>query len=371
LKRHHITLVICLIAILLTSCTAQALSVPVAKVGLFTMGQQPFATRTPFQPILPTLTNCCADNTSAKIKKVKAKQPVPIPSILQTSKPPGSVTPAIPNMITPSPILETTPIISDIQFKDQMTILVLGSDKRPEDPSFRTDAILLVKIWPQQGSVDVLSIPRDLYLEIPGWGYNRINVAQELGGIGLFSEVLDDNFGIRPDHYVMVNFQGFVDLVNSLNGIDVNTPDTLVDQCDLPQADWNGTCSVGPGEIHMDGATALWYVRARYTTSDFDRTRRQQEVLYAIFNRLLALDAVHHAPDLFDLYRKNVETDLSLEDFLPLVGILPAIAQPNHIHSYFIGPNETWDYISPEGAWVQLPDLPAIQAMVQDAFSSP
>ncbi len=200
---------------------------------------------------------------------------------------------------------------------------------------------------------------------------NRLNTAQGLGGFQLLADTLEYNFGFRPQHYVLTNFEGFVDIVNRLGSIEVDAAENLNDKCDLPEGSLR-YCSVGPGPVEMDGDTALWYVRSRYSTSDFDRTRRAQEVMLALFNRLISINALEQAPEIYQIYRDNVETDLSLDDLLPLVPFAAQINQTRQINRYQIGPAEVWPYIVPEsGAQVLWPNPDAIGSILQQAIFSP
>ncbi len=246
-------------------------------------------------------------------------------------------------------------------------ILVLGSDMR-QSLDYRTDVFMLVLINPQNGTISVVSFPRDLYVEMPNFGTDRINTAMEFGGFELTAATLEYNFGIRPDYYMLTNFRGFTAIVDSLGGIDVNAAVNLTDQCKLPQA-YDGYCSVGPGWVHMDGQTALWYVRSRYSTSDFDRGRRSQEVMEALFTRLMSLDAVSRIPELYQIYQQNVETNVPLDVVVTLGGIAPGlIADSTRIHRYAIGPGETYPYMTPGGASVLLPNYEAIQLILNRAI---
>ncbi len=293
-------------------------------------------TRTPFQPLPPT--------------PVVTRSPRPTPQA------------------SPSPTLSTLPPSS----ASVTNILILGSDQRPYDGGFRTDAILFVSIHPQTSSVRVVSVPRDLWVWIPNWGYNRINTAFGVGGFPALAQTFEVNFGVRPDYYLMVNFQGFVEIVNTLGGIDVHAEKGLQDACALPQQLGDGTCRIEPGIITMDGDTALWYVRARYTTSDFDRTRREQEVLFALFRAMMSLDAVRRAPELFAIYSRNVDTDLTLNTILPLAQIAPALVEGKDIQRYAVGPGEVYDMFIPEsGAMVLQPIPGAVRAVFQQAVAEP
>ena len=115
----------------------------------------------------------------------------------------------------------------------------------------------------------------------------------------------------------------------------------------------------------------LWYVRSRYSSNDFDRTRRAQEVLIGIFNQLMNMDAISKAPDLYSILSSNIETDLSLDE---LMNLLPLASQlfsdASRIHRYAIGPELVTNYTVPEsGAMVLLPDYNAIYSLLSQAFS--
>lgn len=264
---------------------------------------------------------------------------------------------------TPTPV----PIIESVaRPKNQLNVLLLGSDYRPNS-GYRTDVIMLLSLNPDRNSVSVVSFPRDLYVQIPGWQMNRINTAHQVGGFELLADTFEVNFGIHPEKYVMIDFNGFVEVVNSLGGIDVYAEQNLSDEC----AYWvsnTGWCSVGPGWVHMDGDLALWYSRARYSTSDFDRTRRAQEVVQAVFNKAISLDALSKIPELYGIYQQYVETDIGLGDILPLIPLANAIRDGSNIHRYAIGPSEVSNWITSEGAMVLIPYYDAIYAILSEAL---
>ena len=118
----------------------------------------------------------------------------------------------------------------------------------------------------------------------------------------------------------------------------------------------------------MDGETALWYVRSRNTSNDFDRTRRQQEVLQGLFANLMSINSVANDPEIFNTYRNSVETNISLDVILSLITITPHLNEPGRINRYFIGPAETSNFITETGAMVLLPNELAIQAIIQQAI---
>lgn len=263
---------------------------------------------------------------------------------------------------TPTPV---PTISSDSMHQKQVNILLLGSDWRPAS-GYRTDVIMLLSINPQHNSVSVVSFPRDLYVQIPGWEMNRINTAHQVGGFKMMADTFEHNFGIRPDYYFMVNFQGFKALVDSLGGIDVNAAQNLSDTCsDINNYGW---CSVGPGKVHMDSTTALWYVRSRYSTSDFDRTRRAQEVTQAIFNKAISVYGLTRIPELYGIYSSYVETNMGLAQILPLIPMATVVQNSENIHRYAIGPEHGYEWITESGAWVFIPDYYAIHDVLVQAL---
>lgn len=249
------------------------------------------------------------------------------------------------------------------QAEGQRNILILGSDQRPEDGGFRTDVILLLTVNPDDGRVALISFPRDLYVYQPGWGMDRINSAQARGGFELVALTFEYNFGLRPDHWVLVNFEGFRDIITALGGIDVEVEQALSDQ-----RDGYGEYSMETGKVRMDAETALWYVRSRGSSDDFDRTRRQQEVIRAIFFRSLSLEMLKQAPELYSAYKQMLQTDLSFADMLPLFSLPGQIKDGAGIHGYIIGPSQAAPWVTSSGASVLLPDQDAIHEILLSAL---
>ena len=250
------------------------------------------------------------------------------------------------------------------QPENQVNILLLGSDQRPYEGGFRTDVILLVTINLDQQSVNMTSFPRDLYVTLPGFYNDRINTALFRGGFTLVQETFEYNFGVRPDYYGVVNFYGFQNLIDTLNGIDVDVAQTLTDH-----RSGYGDYTVYPGTVHMDGETALWYVRSRYSTSDFDRTRRQQEVVFGLIKRLISFDLVTKFPQLYEQYQATIETNLTLSEIKPLLPIADNLFR-GEIGRYAVGPSHVSNWVTPGGAQVLLPNKTAIQALLKAALNA-
>ncbi len=276
--------------------------------------------------------------------------------------------------VAPAPL----PALTD---KDTDNFLLIGSDKRPGS-SFRTDTMVVVILWPNEGQVSMISIPRDLWIYIPTVGMQRINTAYqsgELGGYpgggpGLLRDTIAYNLGIRIDHMAMVEFDGFRRIIDTLGGIDVPVacPYTdwhLIDPSYDPNNENNWSLyTVGTGLDHMDGDLALWYARSRMKSNDFDRGRRQQEVLRAILSKALSTDTLARIPQLYSDFAGTVTTDLSLPDMVKLALYAPRLPAAS-IRSYYIRPPLVSGWTTPGGAAVLLPNQAALEQMLAQATS--
>ncbi len=253
------------------------------------------------------------------------------------------------------------------QPKDQINILLLGSDIRPYSTDFRTDTIILLTVDKQTASVNMTSFPRDLYIYIPGWTMQRINTAMAHGGFHTLAMTMAYNFGVYPDHYLMIDFANFIQIINSLGGIEVEVGHDFSDQ-----RTGYGWYYVQQGTVHMDGDTALWYIRSRYTSSDIDRLRRAQEIIQAIGYRLLSFDVLKRAPELFPLYKASVQTDLELGDALSLLPTAKKLLETQEINRYAIGYGPVYDWTDPyTGAMLLLPHRELIMPIMHKALNLP
>jgi LCP family protein required for cell wall assembly len=252
------------------------------------------------------------------------------------------------------------------QPEDQINFLLLGSDQRPDDTGFRTDAILLGTVNFNSKEVNLVSIPRDLYVYIPGYAMDRINTALFHGKEETLHMTYEYNFGVEIDNYMIINFDGFKNLVDTLGGIDVIAAVDMTDKHPTEGEDF----LVPAGLNHMNGETALFYVRARKNSSDFDRARRQQEVIRALLDRLLKFDVITLIPDLYAHLDETIQTDLSLEDIFNYALMLPDFAEINDLSMYKIGSDHTSPWINPSnGASVLLPDYDAIESIIQQSIN--
>jgi len=249
----------------------------------------------------------------------------------------------------------------------QTTILLLGSDQREGDPGYRTDVIVLLLIDADRTTVSAVSFPRDLWVTVPSLYEMKINQVHALGGFDAMAEMMEDNFGVMPDYYILTNFNGFTGIVDRLEGVDVAVEQPLTDRCDLPQA-IEGDCTVDPGTVHMDGATALWYIRSRSTSSDYDRLRRAQEVLLGAFDRLMSLKAYKHIPEIYTEFTDNVETNLDASRISSLLPIaIKVFRDPGLIQRFAITEEHATPSWSWNGMWILLPNPEAVQGVLSQA----
>jgi LCP family protein required for cell wall assembly len=308
-------------------------------------------TSTPFQPSSPTATT----------------SPTLVPSLTATSVVPPT---ALPYDHLYPPVDEDSylpmPLIPEP--KGQITILVLGTDLISGRNGYRTDGIILVTINTRKQEVTLTSFPRDLFVLIPGWTVQRINTAYPHGGFEMMADTLEFNFGVRPDYFALVHVTFLEDVVTDLGGIEVQVQTPLCDH----RAGYKGDYCVPSGTVFMDGPTALWYARSRNSReNDFGRNRRHQEILRAVFNRMMELDSLTKVPQLYKTYQKNVETNLTLGTILNLIPTAAKLRDPSRLQQYYITREEIIPWTTPKGAMVLIPQPKPIRELLIQALNSP
>ncbi len=255
-------------------------------------------------------------------------------------------------------------------------VLILGIDRRPEEGNVvRSDTIMLATVYPRGPRVALLSIPRDLYLEIPGYGPGRINTAHFWGeneaegnGPTLAMQTVAQNLGVPVHHYVRVDFDGFRAIVDAVGGVDIVVEEAIVDN-EYPTADY-GTIriEIPAGPQRMDGETALRYARSRHGSSDFDRAKRQQQVLIALAQRMLEPGAWLKLPLVYRAVLDNTETDMTGQDLLLLAPTLYRTG-PDGIEHRVIDREMIQPWTTPTGGAVLLPEWELISPLIQELFA--
>ncbi len=254
-------------------------------------------------------------------------------------------------------------------------VLILGLDRRPgQNNAVRADTMMVMTVAPAEPSVSLLSIPRDLYVEIPGRGDNRINTAHlwgeidaETTGPQLAMETVARSFEVSIHHYVRLDFDGFCAVVDALGGIDVTVEETIVDDA-YPTEDYGTTrIEIPAGPQHMDGQMALIYARTRHASSDFDRAERQQQILVALAHRLTEPRVWPRLPALYRAVTGALETDMTPFD-LGLVGLTLLRSGPGGVDHRVIDREMTTSWTTPTGGSVLLPRWDVIHPVVQEMF---
>ena len=245
-----------------------------------------------------------------------------------------------------------------------VNIILLGSDKRADEATWRTDTMIIVSVDTERKVVRLLSIPRDLWVNIPGHGNDRINtadmwgeLAQEGSGPDLVKRTIQESLGIPIHYYVRADFDGFIEIIDAIGGVEIDVECALTD------------IELEPGIQHMDGELALLYARSRITTNDFDRSRRQRKLLMALWGKAKSTDIITKIPALWVAMAGTFDTDMPLSQVLSL-GYLGIQLKPNYIFSQSIGPWQVQNWTTSEGYEVLLPLDDEIQELL-DAFYGP
>jgi polyisoprenyl-teichoic acid--peptidoglycan teichoic acid transferase len=198
--------------------------------------------------------------------------------------------------------------------------LIMGSDSRGQSAiaGARADSILLFRTDPGKHLISMLSVPRDLWVTVPGHGSAKINAAFAWGGPSLLIRTVSHFTGLPVNHLVLVDFGGFKELIDSVGGVTVQNPYKLVSSEPFDGYYWH----FAKGRIHMDGRHALAYSRIRKTTdprdSDITRTERQQRVMQALAHQLTSPWNVFHLRAIGQDIARPLSTDLTARDMLEL-----------------------------------------------------
>lgn len=221
----------------------------------------------------------------------------------------------------------STPDLTSALPKGRVNILVLGTDKRPEDTGSyaRSDTLILVSVDTVAREAHLMSIPRDLIMTIPGYGKNKVNSAylfgeyyqEPGGGQALAVRTISQFFSVPVDYYVTINFQGFQKVVDAVGGININVPYAM-DDYNYPtdqQGNLFGETYVhfDAGWQYMDGARALIYARTRHADNDFMRSKRQLQVIMAVRQKAMSLNLLPALPSLLDSLGGMVETNIPFD----------------------------------------------------------
>ena len=248
-----------------------------------------------------------------------------------------------------------------------VNIVVLGTDGRASEGYLsRTDSIMLVGVKPSQLRLSLLSIPRDLFIEVPGYGSQRINTINLLAeekqpgtGPALVMESISQDFSIRLQRYVRLDFNGFVQLVDAVGGITIDVEHTIIDDQYPTENGGVEVVKFDMGVQQMDGQRALIYARTRHADDDYHRALRQQQVISALFAKLV--NPVHW-PAAIAALRSSVDSNLTIGDLFTLT--VPALLNRGRYESLVIDR----EYIKGSSEGHAAPDYDKLLPWLRDRF---
>lgn len=293
--------------------------------------------------------------------------------VLVLPTPEGRVPPAPSATPTPTPAPSGD---DEAPARSHLTrVLLLGADGTAQ---WRTDGIMLVLYNTQTRRAGILSIPRDLWVTIPGYGSGRINTVDYLGeqtdypggGPALLRAVLEENLGLTFDHYARIRFDGFMQVIDTVGGIDVTVEEPIEDI--FPHPSRPGELlhmDLKPGPARLDGPMALAYARSRLSTSDFDRSRRQQQILTGLWRKLIRPESIRYVPELYGEFIATITTDLPLSKVLQLAHAGVTV-RPEDVETLVIDLRLTKNWMTPRGSAVLLPVAEKLQGALRDFMAT-
>jgi polyisoprenyl-teichoic acid--peptidoglycan teichoic acid transferase len=213
-------------------------------------------------------------------------------------------------------------VISKPVPQEPVNFLVMGADATEEDPKGRADTLFIVRVNFQKKQATMINIPRDFYVDIPGYKKDKINHSYNYGGPAKTIETVQEYTGLPIHHYVVVDYQGFVNIVNALGGVTVNVKERMVDD-ELGDP-------LDPGVQKLDGGQALFYVRFRNApTGDFTRIADQQNFARSLIDESARIQNAFKIPALINILTSNIKTDMSLAQMLDFANEARSFKQDN------------------------------------------
>lgn len=202
----------------------------------------------------------------------------------------------------------TFDVLSNVS-DDPQNVLVVGVDERPEVEGSRTDTMMLMRVYPKTGEIKIVSIPRDLLVEVEPGVEDKINAAYSHNGISGTIGAVENFSNVYIDHYAIVDFTGFEAMVDAFGGIKV----------DLEEGQVPPRFKVKDEAQHLNGRKALLYARYRNTEKgDLDRVQRQREIVAALRSKALRWSSIKNLPEATRVVAENVETDMSVAEISSL-----------------------------------------------------
>jgi len=269
-----------------------------------------------------------------------------------------------PRLVFPTPKIDpVTPIplpISNLQIPDETRLLVLLGTDNPSPFISRTDAIMLVFYNPRLAKVSLVSLPPELFVYIPGYTMQRINIAFAVGEFSMLADTIEYNIGMRPDEYAVVHVDDFAWFVEELNGLDVDVFRDYYDYCG----------GIPAGNVHLRGGDVLCYVKFRDGWDIRDQAERQQQVVWRLFMRMISGGKLSDLENIYRTYKTVVQSNLNLSDLTINIPLAIRLGQVERFG--FFQPTfdmfTTWDLPGDVKATVLLPRGDRLIQLIQEAI---
>ncbi|WP_110955260.1 LCP family protein [Anaerosinus massiliensis] len=206
--------------------------------------------------------------------------------------------------------------------QDKMNIMIMGVDKRADDVG-RSDTLMVATVDPGKKEASILSIPRDTRVKISGHGYDKINHAYAFGGHNLTKDSVENLLGVPMDYYILIDIKAFTRIIDAIGGVDIDVEKRMY--YEDPYDDSEGhplVINLRPGMQHMNGETAIQYVRYRDEEGDIGRIARQQKFMKAVMDKVVSPSIITKLPTIIQEVSSAVETDMSVSKMISLVSIL-------------------------------------------------
>ena len=253
--------------------------------------------------------------------------------------------------------------------KDKTTIMIMGVDERDDDVG-RSDTLMVATLDPKKDQAALMSVPRDTRVKIKGHGWDKINAAYAYGsakggpeaGEKLAQRTVEDFLGVNMDHYVVVNIQAFQKIIDAIGGIDIDVEKRMYYE-DPWDDDGGLIIDLQPGMQHMDGKTAVTYVRYRDEEGDIGRIKRQQKFMKACMDKVTSPAIIPKLPSVIGEVMSSVKTDLSFRQLLEFAGTLKE-AQKNGLKTEMV-PGKPL-YIDGVSYWI--PDLQKLRTTLAETL---
>ncbi|KHM47273.1 transcriptional regulator [Anaerovibrio lipolyticus] len=247
--------------------------------------------------------------------------------------------------------------------KDKIIVMIMGVDEREGDVG-RSDTLMVATLDPKKKKAALLSIPRDTRVKIKGYGFDKINAAYAYGGHELTRDTVEDLIGVHMEHHILINIKSFKKIIDAIGGVDINVEKRMYYE-DVWDDDGGLLIDLQPGLQHMDGDTAITYVRYRDEEGDIGRIRRQQKFMQAVMDKVTSPAIIPRIPSIIKEVVGSVQTDLSVKQLIEFATSLKD-AQKSGLQAEML-PGKPM-YIDGVSYWI--PDLGKLRTTVANTLDT-